>query len=31
MRKGISFTVTADDRRRLDAIVADRCASQKHV
>ena len=31
MRKGISFTVTADDRRRLDAIVADRSAPQKHV
>lgn len=31
MRKGISFTVSADDRRHLDAIVADRCAPQKHV
>ncbi|MEA1938233.1 MAG: IS630 family transposase [Pseudomonadota bacterium] len=31
MRTGISFTVTADDRRSLDAIVADRCAPQKHV
>ena len=31
MRKGISFTVTADDRRRLDAIVAARSAPQKHV
>ncbi len=29
--KTISFTVTADDRRRLDAIVADGSAPQKHV
>ncbi|NOX39291.1 MAG: helix-turn-helix domain-containing protein [Alphaproteobacteria bacterium] len=31
MRKGISFAVTADDRRRLDAIIAARSAPQKHV
>jgi transposase len=31
MRTGISFTVSAADRRRLTAIVADRNAAQKHV
>ena len=31
MRNGISFTVTADDRRRLEAIAADRSTAQKHV
>jgi Homeodomain-like domain-containing protein len=31
MRNGVSFTVTADDRRCLDAIVSDRSAPQKHV
>jgi erythromycin esterase-like protein len=31
MRKGISFIVTAEVRRRLDAIVADRSVPQKHV
>jgi transposase len=31
MRKGISFIVTASDRRYLNAIVADRSAPQKHV
>lgn len=31
MRKGITFTVTADNRRRLDAIVAARSTPQKHV
>jgi len=31
MRTGISLTVTADDRRRLEAIVADRNTPQKHV
>ena len=31
MRTGISITVSAADRRRLAAIVADRNAAQKHV
>ncbi len=31
MRTGISFDVTADDRARLEAIVADRNRPQKHV
>ena len=31
MRAGIVVKVTRDDRRRLEAIVADRSASQKHV
>ncbi len=31
MRKGITFTVTAADRRRLDAFVADRSPPQKHA
>jgi transposase len=31
MRAGITITVTADDRRRLEAIVSDRGAPQKHV
>src|SRR3984893_2827148 len=31
MRTGISITVTPDDRRRLEAIVGDRNAKQKHV
>ncbi len=31
MRNGISFTVSRSDRRRLQALVADRNASQKHV
>ena len=31
MRTGVSFTVGPDDRRRLEAIVADRNARQKHV
>ena len=31
MRKGISITVTAADRARLDAIVRDRNSPQKHV
>jgi hypothetical protein len=31
MRTGISITVSASDRRRLAAIVADRNAAQKHV
>lgn len=31
MRKGISVNVTAADRRRLEAIVADRNTAQKHV
>jgi transposase len=31
MRKGIEIEVTADDRARLEAIVADRNARQKHV
>ena len=31
MRTGISFTLCDGDRQRLDAIVADRNASQKHV
>lgn len=31
MRKGISIAVSAADRRRLVAIVADRNAAQKHV
>ncbi len=31
MRKGISFTVSPDDRRRLEAIVGDRNSLQKHV
>jgi transposase len=31
MRAGISITVTPDDRRRLEAIVGDRNAKQKHV
>jgi transposase len=31
MRKGISITVTAADRFRLEAIVGDRNSPQKHV
>ncbi|MEQ9152821.1 MAG: IS630 family transposase [Parvibaculum sp.] len=31
MRTGISFTVSSADRARLEAIVADRNSSQKHV
>jgi len=31
MRSGISITVSSTDRRRLEAIVADRQAAQKHV
>ena len=31
MRAGITVKVTADDRRRLEAIVSDRNAPQKHV
>ena len=31
MRTGISISVSAADRRRLEAIVADRNAAQKHV
>lgn len=31
MRSGISLTVSDSDRQRLDAIVADRNAMQKHV
>ena len=31
MRAGIVVTVTRTDRRRLEAIVADRSAPQKHV
>src|SRR3979411_2072361 len=31
MRNGISITVSRSDRRRLQALVADRNASQKHV
>jgi transposase len=31
MRSGISFDVTAEDRARLEAIVADRNRPQKHV
>ena len=31
MRPGISFMLTAADRRRLEAIVADRNTPQKHV
>src|SRR5437763_1193426 len=31
MRAGITVTVTAEDRRRLEAIVSDRGAPQKHV
>ncbi len=31
MRAGIVVYVTRADRRRLEAIVADRCAPQKHV
>ena len=31
MRAGIVVNVTPVDRRRLEAIVADRCAPQKHV
>ena len=31
MRSGISFDVTAGDRARLEAIVADRNRPQKHV
>ena len=31
MRAGIVVNVTRADRRRLEAIVADRCAPQKHV
>src|ERR1700693_1129061 len=31
MRAGIVVYVTRDDRRRLEAIVADRSAPQKHV
>ncbi len=31
MRSGIAITVSADDRRRLEAVVTDRNAAQKHV
>jgi transposase len=31
MRTGISFTLTGSDRQRLNAIVIDRNAPQKHV
>ena len=31
MRTGITFTVTPEDRLRLEAIVSDRNAKQKHV
>jgi DNA invertase Pin-like site-specific DNA recombinase len=31
MRTGISFNVSSSDRQRLEAIVADRSAPQKHV
>ena len=31
MRKGILVNVTAGDRKRLAAIVADRNSAQKHV
>jgi transposase len=31
MRAGIAVNVTREDRRRLEAIVADRSAPQKHV
>jgi transposase len=31
MRSGISISVSAADRRRLEAIVADRNTAQKHV
>jgi hypothetical protein len=31
MRAGIVVNVTPVDRRRLEAIVADRCTPQKHV
>src|SRR6478752_7082520 len=31
MRAGITVKVTPDDRRRLEAIVSDRNAPQKHV
>lgn len=31
MRTGISITLSDDDRRRLEAITADRNAPQKHV
>ena len=31
MRTGISIAVTASDRRRLEAIIGNRNAPQKHV
>ena len=31
MRTGVSFAVGSEDHRRLEAIVADRNAKQKHV
>jgi len=31
MRTGISIDVSAEDRRRLEAVVADRNTPQKHV
>jgi Homeodomain-like domain-containing protein len=31
MRPGISFTVSPVDRARLEAVVADRNSSQKHI
>jgi hypothetical protein len=31
MRSGISITLTAPDRVRLEALVADRNTPQKHV
>jgi hypothetical protein len=31
MRKGISITVTAEDRVRLDTIIRNRNGPQKHV
>lgn len=31
MRTGISFEVSPDDRRRLEALIKDRNAAQKHV
>ena len=31
MRTGITFTLSSRDRERLEALVADRNAPQKHV
>jgi hypothetical protein len=31
MRTGVSFTVSTEDHRRMEAVIADRNTPQKHV